>query len=1092
MNDVERFDPAPVLAGLKDFQRATVAQASQQLFDTPGSSRRFLVADETGLGNTMVARGVIANAIEHHLERGTDRIDVIYICSNGDIARQNIRRLNVVPGNDFHHASRLTLLPATIGDLRGRRLNFISFTPGTSFDLRSSEGTVSERALVWSMLQQLWGQDVPWDGIGTRVFAGYANYDGFEGRAHSEADTTYDEELVRRFGEELALHGGGHDELKQRYVELRARFRGITSREAASRDDDLRRDRREFVGLLRQRLAHACVDALEPDLVILDEFQRFKQLFDAEDDAGALARAMFEYEDVATLLLSATPYKMYTAAGDDEDHYRDFIDTVDFLLDDEVSTRRLTNDLRGFRTHLLQLSHDTFDDAVAAKEAVEATLRRVMARTERLSVSQHGEQMITDRHPPALELRAKDATSFVAMDRLGQQLQERGARQYWEATPYPLSFLDGYKFSQAAEERLKADGGSIDATIVNALRWPLEDVDAYRRTDPSNARMRSLETDTINAGMWRLLWLPPSLPYHHLGGPYEELGREHVTKRLVFSSWAVVPKAIASYLSYEAERRQVTDGVTDGTVARTKGREWRQQGGRLVLTRSSGRLNGMPTLALLYPSVVLAGVGDPLEVARSMGAIHSPLPMDAVLTTVRDRINETLAPLVASAPADGRVDQRWYWAAPLLLDAAAGVDVEAWCRDTATHDALKEGLDASVEEDDGSDGLRDHLDLAADVAASTVLDLDLGRPPLDLADVLAQLAIAGPANASLRALHRGRGDAKSAEGRRAAASAAWGFRMLFNDPAVTRMLFGEVTTNTAEDAYWRLVLRYCFEGCVQAVLDEWTHVLTDGLQLANRPEEERLDALVEAYRGSLGSQTATYSVRRLDGDGAGRFTVSTDRVRASFARRFGDERSETAQTLQSAANVRRSFNSPFWPFVLATTSAGQEGLDFHTYCHAIVHWNLPSNPVDLEQREGRIHRYKGHAVRRNVALRYRAAGLAADGDPWTAMFDEAAGQSSGDDELVPYWVFATENGAQIERHVPALPLSREAARLEDLRKSTAAYRLVFGQPRQDDLLAYLDGNARDLDLARLRIDLRPPQRQAAAGMSVDPTREDQR
>ncbi len=68
-----------------------------------------------------------------------------------------------------------------------------------------------------------------------------------------------------------------------------------------------------------------------------------------------------------------------------------------------------------------------------------------------------------------------------------------------------------------------------------------------------------------------------------------------------------------------------------------------------------------------------------------------------------------------------------------------------------------------------------------------------------------------------------------------------------------------------------------------------------------------------------------------------------------------------------SSEVRDAFNSPFWPFVLATTSVGQEGLDFHLYCHAVVHWNLPGNPVDLEQREGRVHRYKGHAVRKNLA-----------------------------------------------------------------------------------------------------------------------------
>lgn len=35
--------------------------------------------------------------------------------------------------------------------------------------------------------------------------------------------------------------------------------------------------------------------------------------------------------------------------------------------------------------------------------------------------------------------------------------------------------------------------------------------------------------------------------------------------------------------------------------------------------------------------------------------------------------------------------------------------------------------------------------------------------------------------------------------------------------------------------------------------------------------------------------------------------------------------------------VRTAFNSPFWPFVLATTSASQEGIDFHRYCRCVVH-----------------------------------------------------------------------------------------------------------------------------------------------------------
>src|SRR5437879_8164127 len=97
--------------------------------------------------------------------------------------------------------------------------------------------------------------------------------------------------------------------------------------------------------------------------------------------------------------------------------------------------------------------------------------------------------------------------------------------------------------------------------------------------------------------------------------------------------------------------------------------------------------------------------------------------------------------------------------------------------------------------------------------------------------------------------------------------------------------------------------------------------------------------------------------------------------------------------------VRAAFNSPFRPFVLASTSVGQEGLDFHPYCHAVVHWNVPSNPVDLEQREGRVHRYKGHAVRKNVARKHGAVVLAAGHgpDPWARMFAAAQAADTRDD-----------------------------------------------------------------------------------------------
>src|SRR6516165_9784302 len=137
--DCERPDTRAILGQLKDFQRDTVEYVFRRLYVDPDSVRRFLIADEVGLGKTLVARGLIAKAIDH-LWDTSQRIDIIYVCSNTDIARQNINRLNVTGRDDFTLSSRITLLPITVQHMQRSRLNFVSFTPGTSFDLQSNPG----------------------------------------------------------------------------------------------------------------------------------------------------------------------------------------------------------------------------------------------------------------------------------------------------------------------------------------------------------------------------------------------------------------------------------------------------------------------------------------------------------------------------------------------------------------------------------------------------------------------------------------------------------------------------------------------------------------------------------------------------------------------------------------------------------------------------------------------------------------------------------------------------------------------------------------------------------------------------------------
>jgi len=98
--------------------------------------------------------------------------------------------------------------------------------------------------------------------------------------------------------------------------------------------------------------------------------------------------------------------------------------------------------------------------------------------------------------------------------------------------------------------------------------------------------------------------------------------------------------------------------------------------------------------------------------------------------------------------------------------------------------------------------------------------------------------------------------------------------------------------------------------------------------------------------------------------------------------------------------------------------------------------------------------------------------------PWRGSHHQTLGSNTEteiDSDLIPYWVY--EGPVKVERRVPSLPFSREIRRLDWLKRSLTVYRLAFGQPRQEDLLEYLNrllGSNMTADkLAELQIRLEP-------------------
>ena len=134
-------DVDALLASLKPFQRATVDHAFRRLWTDEDPVSRFLVADEVGLGKTLIAKGVAARAIAH-LRETTDRtVTIVYICSNSQIAGQNLERLRELTGGQAQtNADRITMLPQTMGSAPPGGVDLIAFTPGTSLRLGDEIG----------------------------------------------------------------------------------------------------------------------------------------------------------------------------------------------------------------------------------------------------------------------------------------------------------------------------------------------------------------------------------------------------------------------------------------------------------------------------------------------------------------------------------------------------------------------------------------------------------------------------------------------------------------------------------------------------------------------------------------------------------------------------------------------------------------------------------------------------------------------------------------------------------------------------------------------------------------------------------------
>lgn len=972
------------------FQSASIDAAVAAL---DRDSRRFLVADEVGLGKTVVASGVVRAMCKGR----SSPLTVFYVCSNSLLAHQNLGRLAdfLTEGERKRAVSmvdRPSLMPTSDKPPDHPAVRLYSLSPGTA--LARGGGRVEERAFAAALLRKVLSGKMPGLEPGLRLNANAATFKRHLRRYRDQLDdgTIGGDGLVERFRKSL-----------RRELNLDANQQLPSALE--KRMDDFHR----LASTLRAALAIAAIDAIRPDLVIFDEFQRFRDLVDpdseeSEEDNDAAARVLNAIRDkgAAILLLSATPYVPYrgrSGVGETSTE-SDFHELVEFLGGKRGKEIRGAVE-KAFATLNAELRKNVPDAAKVSecRRTLEELLRPLMCRTERSRVGHDA----TAAEICRADLTPQDVQGFRGFAEALRQDHPEWVVPLWSSVPLPLQSLGQRYTAWKAADWSKADSAiALTERQRNGFQAP---------NVLPHPRLRAL-LEAMPREQLGLPWIAPSRPWWPLAGGWANRSGRIDGKLLVFSRFRATPASVAGLVSYELEAsrreaRQTRDGSTVG---------WATFAHRRPLAADPKRPG---LLALFHPSPLLT-VLDPL---RARGSA-----VEDLRESMFDQLVEQLSAVKVKVEDSDRGNrQRAEWQLIVALEERMGL----WPQSLAIWTDVVSAVKDERSEPGAGTRLASMVERWNDARHEDVTTI--GR---DEAKLLADFALEAPGAVLARAL--GRHWPEALEGERAVATdCSWGaLRSYLNNP-----LFAELLGEQQEGRYPDALRRAVREGNLESVLDEHFWYLA---QSDSKSWQERLEEFSSALRLRKGNALLHESAEKS-------FSLRCHTAMAMTEARAA--RDEDGEKPVRPDEVRRAFNTPFWPHILVTTSVGQEGLDFHPWCRALAHWDPPSGPVALEQREGRITRYAGLNVRRTLGTWGSDIAVDRGESPWTAIARSATEKLSDESGLRPWW---TPDGASnVQRLLMAANNSEVESIMSRLARERALYRLVLGMPDQADLLALL-------------------------------------
>ena len=941
------------------FQIAMAEHAAARLKE----QRRFAIADEVGLGKT-----IIAARVTEILSRKKERFKTIYLTSNKRLSLQNKPALlELLPrfNTDIDESADDRVLTWAAHARHRARLQVLAWSVETSFSL-AGPGTRAEREMIHSAAGPFGA--CPQNHLGNNM----------EGRP-PEVEPSF-QALVRR-----ALKASRQTSCDE------------------SRSACIRRTRRAIVDEIYQDEDYA------PDLIICDEFQRYRSVLNQED--SVLRRLVAGKGKTMTLFLSATPLDVHLdgpALHDNADLLKELLEMVDPHAAEELLSRDGQSSLHAYFEDLTEYARTLRNnpniapprDLLRLRDELSSRMTLLVGRRERAI---HKDSLEIDeawswKNMPKAIAAMDRAWATTTASKVRRTPHSRGSwKSLWlSSREFPLGASDpSYAFSKPFVSRngyLNRPGRALASELGElGEHWKLT---ALKKIAIGGLLRSDQGAKTCEPAR---LWIEPG-----------EKIEEGCGKILIFAGWRAALREIVGLTAEKRSRGKpifkkvpawMSEPLLDGILIngpthvynefigtlKSASRQLKQ--GRRDRDWTSQTQDYNDWLMRLFAGVGL-NKGDLLSDAFALykattdRTVNFPKSISEPPKLSPAFFRAIIQPLIHSRDADAR-----YYPNRILPYALAF--------------ALS---DCALPEEEGGK----HSSLRP---STTALVKYLLRP---IAQKLIQLDTR-PGRSRIR-------------------------------------------------IYRLKMAGYCRDHhLLETLIEYFDHLIPE-----RGPDKlrKRIEGALACVEKSLDLDPAQILASRLTPTGQrGRHTVTNHAVHP-----FGLQTNESSGKKSSATadtNRRVAFNSPFFPFILAASQAGEEGLNFHSYCRTVVHWDVPADPAALIQREGRVYRYRCLALRnphRNGLNAFRWPG-----DP-----------TDLDDELPAS--FSSES-ARIDRRIFCLPLTEEYRRLERLKVRLGYFQVLVGSPDPraydklfEDVLQDMPAESRDIalhKLTELRLKLTP-------------------